>query len=317
MMGTDQPMKKRSPLRQIGEWVLILLIFAYLGKMVRDHWNEIRGAAFTLKGSPFILGTALFALSYYVQMGAWYLITLKVGIALHFRETAATWFYSQLGKYLPGKVWLMVGRFYLYRSKGKGTKEISLALYFETVTLLMAAVLISLIALASAGMDSIHPGQKWFPVLLLALALFFLALHPRVLEKIINPILTLMGRTSLRLPMSYGDMFWVLLVNFLAWGMGGVGFYLFIDSIFAVPARDLLFVSGALAISSMAGLIAVFAPGGLGIREGVLVYLFSHIMPGGVAVVLSILTRLWMTLIEVGLIGMIYIYDRIEAPRKC
>ncbi len=103
----------------------------------------------------------------------------------------------------------------------------------------------------------------------------------------------------------------------LNYWLGGVGFYLFIDSIFAVPARDLLFVSGALAISSTAGLIAVFAPGGLGIREGVLVYLLSHIMPGGVAVVLSILTRLWMTLIEVGLIGMIYIYDRIEAPRKC
>jgi hypothetical protein len=175
-------------LKQIAKWVLVLIIFAYLGKMVRDHWNEIRDASFTLRLAPFGLGTILLVMSYFIQVGIWHLITLKIGIALPPRETLSTWFYSQLGKYLPGKVWLIIGRFYLYDSKGRGRQEISLALYFETVTLLMAAGLISLITLAPMGTHGILPRGEWIPILFLALGLFCLILHPRVLEKIINSI---------------------------------------------------------------------------------------------------------------------------------
>jgi uncharacterized membrane protein YbhN (UPF0104 family) len=61
-----------------------------------------------------------------------------------------------------------------------------------------------------------------------------------------------------------------------------------------------------LAIASILGLGAIFAPSGLGVREGVLVYLLSYVMPGSVAVIVSVLTRIWTTLIETGLIVGIY-----------
>ena len=66
-------------------------------------------------------------------------------------------------------------------------------------------------------------------------------------------------------------------------------------------------MTGALAISSTLGLLALFAPSGLGVREGVLVYLLSLIMPSTVAVILSILTRLWMSFIEIGGMGVVYL----------
>jgi hypothetical protein len=43
-----------------------------------------------------------------------------------------------------------------------------------------------------------------------------------------------------------------------------------------------------------------------------LVTLLSLIMPSPVAVIISLLTRLWMTLIEIGLIGMVYLIGRIR-----
>ena len=75
-------------------------------------------------------------------------------------------------------------------------------------------------------------------------------------------------------------------------------------------------MTGALAISSTLGLIALFAPSGLGVREGVLVYFLSAIMPSSVAVILSILTRLWMTFIEIGLIGMVYLVGNIRRKKE-
>jgi uncharacterized membrane protein YbhN (UPF0104 family) len=71
-----------------------------------------------------------------------------------------------------------------------------------------------------------------------------------------------------------------------------------------------------LAISSTLGLIAIFAPSGLGVREGVLVYLLSLMMPPPIAVIISILTRIWMTLIEIGLIGMVYLLGQVQQREK-
>ena len=74
----------------------------------------------------------------------------------------------------------------------------------------------------------------------------------------------------------------------------------------------MLYLTGALAFSSILGLIALFPSSGLGVREGVLVSLLSLIMPGAVAVILSVLTRLWMTFIEIGMIGGGYLIDKLQ-----
>jgi uncharacterized membrane protein YbhN (UPF0104 family) len=92
--------------------------------------------------------------------------------------------------------------------------------------------------------------------------------------------------------------------------IGGIGFYLFVDSVYPVTPSYILFLTGALAISSTLGLVAIFAPSGLGVREGALVYLLSFMMATPVAVIISVLTRIWMTLIEIGLIGMVYLIGR-------
>ena len=98
--------------------------------------------------------------------------------------------------------------------------------------------------------------------------------------------------------------------------VGGIGFYLFVDSVYPVAPQYILFLTGALAISSTLGLIALFAPSGLGVREGALVYLLSFMMATPVAVIISILTRIWMTLIEIGLIGVIYLLGQLQKARE-
>jgi ABC-type multidrug transport system permease subunit len=92
-------------------------------------------------------------------------------------------FYQQLGKYLPGKVWLLLGRFYFYESKGKSKKIISIALYFETVTILMAAGLLFLVSLfffEETKLDLVKGSIWWLILLFLSI---FVSLHPRILQK--------------------------------------------------------------------------------------------------------------------------------------
>jgi hypothetical protein len=58
-------------------------------------------------------------------------------------------------------------------------------------------------------------------------------------------------------------------------------------------------LTGAYAFSLNIGFLAIFTPGGIGVREGVLVFLLSSIFPLPVSTLISLLSRLWMTLGEV------------------
>jgi glycosyltransferase 2 family protein len=300
----------------ILQWTIVAFIFIFLGKMVWENWSQVKEASFTLRTLPFILSTLIFAFSYFIQIWAWYLITLKLKIALSSSETLKSWFYSQLGKYLPGKIWVLLGRVYYYESRGKSKKSISVALYFEMVTVLMAGGFIFLASLIFFG--EIGPSYSWgqsgWLILLFLLGLVFL--HPSVLQKILNWVLVRLNREPISLSISYLDVLWILFICIVAWMVGGIGFYLFIDSVYPVAPQFILFLTGALAISSTLGLIAVFAPSGLGVREGTLVYLLSFMMATPVAVIVSILTRIWMTIIEIGLIGVIYLFDKFQRQPK-
>ena len=294
------------------KWALVVVIFACLGRIVWANWAQVREAPFSFQILPLTLSILLFAFSYFIQIWAWYLITLKLGIAISVQETLRSWFYSQLGKYVPGKVWLFLSRFYFYDSKGKSKKVVTVALYYETVTLIMATMILFLASLFFLeGTPSLSFGIPPAGLILLFL-LGLLFLHPKILQRIMNVVLGRLRRKPLSLSISYLSVLWILAVCVLSWVIGGVGFYLFVRSVFPVDPRYLLFLTGALAISSTLGLIVLFAPSGLGVREGVLVYLLSSIMPSSVAVILSVLTRLWMTFIEIGLIGMVYIVVKLR-----
>ena len=306
-MGVDEKVRRRFKYQQVFGWLIIIAIFIFLGKMVWENLAQVKEASFTLRLPSLILATLIYAFAYFIQIWAWYLITLKLSIALPFWETLENWFYSQLGKYLPGKVWLPLGRFYFYQSKGKSKKAISVALYLETATIVIAAGFLFLIGLfLFEEVKSSYSNRQILWVMILFL-LACLSLHPRVLQKTINWILTRFRKESLSLSIAYIDILLILLISILSWVVGGIGFYIFVTSVFSIASTHILFVVGALAFVSLLGLVAIFAPGGLGVREGVLVYLLSFVMAGSVAVVLSVLSRLWMTLIEIGLIGVIYL----------
>ncbi len=308
--------RRPSQYLKILRWAIIATIFLFLGKMVWDDWNQVKGASFTFEASLLILSTLIFAFSYFIQIWAWYLITVKLGIVLSAADTLKSWFYSQLGKYLPGKVWLLLSRFHFYESQGKSKKSIMIALYLETVTMIMAAGLIFFAAVVSfEEARSIYPiRQLWWWALPFILA--FCSIHPKVLEKVSNWAMVRLNKEPVLLPVSYYAILCILLICILGWLIGGLGFYLFLKSLSPVSPSYVLFLTGALAFSSMLGLVALFAPSGLGVREGALVYLLSFMMATPVAVIISILTRIWMTLIEIGLIGMVYLFDQLQRRQK-
>jgi uncharacterized membrane protein YbhN (UPF0104 family) len=60
----------------------------------------------------------------------------------------------------------------------------------------------------------------------------------------------------------------------------------------------LLFVTGAYILSGVVGILAIFAPSGLGVREGLLLLLLTLVTEPGLALVVTVLLRLWSVALD-------------------
>ena len=87
----------------------------------------------------------------------------------------------------------------------------------------------------------------------------------------------------------------------------GVGFFYLINSITYLSFSDLFGVVGAYILAGVLGFLAFFAPSGLGVREGILVLFLQFYFPINIAILISLLARIWTVLGDLFLAGGFYI----------
>ncbi|MFC1701118.1 hypothetical protein ACFLZ0_03220, partial [Patescibacteria group bacterium] len=68
--------------------------------------------------------------------------------------------------------------------------------------------------------------------------------------------------------------------------------------------------AGAYVAAMVSGALVLFAPAGLGAREGVLVLILRFYFPISIAILLSFLARIWVSLTELILLFSIYLYSK-------
>lgn len=99
-------------------------------------------------------------------------------------------------------------------------------------------------------------------------------------------------------PLPFGDvMVWTFFMV-LTWLVQGAGCWLLAASLTDVPLSLMPYLTGAFAVAGMAGIYAVFAPSGIGVREGVLVLTLAPLLGAGPAAALALLARVWITVAE-------------------
>lgn len=103
------------------------------------------------------------------------------------------------------------------------------------------------------------------------------------------------GEVSLAPRVSAG----LLLIYGLAWILGGIDLYLLANAVQPVPLELLPAVIGAWAASGAVSFVASYLVQGMGLTEVTLAALLSSYLPLPVAIVISILFRILLTICEV------------------
>jgi uncharacterized membrane protein YbhN (UPF0104 family) len=279
-------------LKRCLQLIIMGIIFFFLGRSVYRNWDDVRHYDWQFNSPYVILSLILLLSALGLMVFLWRSILMKMNHTLPFKKAWRIWFVSNLGRYVPGKVWQILGMVYLCEREG-------IPKVATTTSVLLAQAWSILSAFILMGVYVLVAGPQAFPrmsILLIALVpLGFVLVYPPILEKLINRLLVLLKKEPLRLSMSFGDSLAFLAKYFLSWIVYGVAFSLFIFSIQAVPLTTVPAFICIFAASYTLGFLFLLVPGGLGVREGLIAALLSASMPLHIATIISLLSRLWFT----------------------
>lgn len=285
--------------------VLLVLVCAAAGWALHTHWGQARDALLDLPpwAPPAAVLAGMAGLA--AQMMAWRALLAGLGSPLPRRVAARVMFVGQLGKYLPGSVWAFVAQVELARDHAVPRTRGAAA------TLLAVAVTVATglaVAAVALPLSSAEAARRWWWILAPA-PLFLAALHPRViawgLGLATRPFARFRAVTEAG-PWDVGGRAITAAVTWtlLAWAPLGAHLWVLTWAVGGDALSSLGPAVGAYALAWTLGLLVVFAPAGLGVREAVLVVALAPVVEAGAALVLAVLSRLVMTVADLGWAGL-------------
>jgi len=193
---------------------------------------------------------------------------------------------------LPGPLMHVAGRLLLYEQTPNTIIAISIGSALELLLTALAGLSVSILTLSP---ERFGGGFSPLWIILIAATGLVVLLHPRFISTLFQRIGVKKGR-NLELKLDYRQATCWLLLYIIDWVLGGMTFFAFAAALSPVPLRQLPYIIGAWSLSGLASVIAAFLPISLGIRELTLSILLAEVLPPGVAAIIAILSRVFLTL---------------------
>jgi glycosyltransferase 2 family protein len=297
-VDTDSPAAESPPAGAGGRsrWLTLAVLAVVAGFFVATlaaRWTDVISVNWRLRPGVFALACVLLAVSYALVACLWGL-ALRRAAGTRLVAGARIWFLSNLARYVPGNVWSYVGAVELARREGVA-RSTTLAVMALTQVLSVAVALLAGLPVLVAERARLGRPALLGTVVVAAVAglaaLFrrrLLALARRRLPNLDPAGLTPSARTVVLLVLGYAAY----------WAVTGLAFAALVASLASLAAADVPLVVAAYAAAYAVGFLALLTPAGLGVREGVLVVALAPVLPAGPALVVALVSRVWMMLAE-------------------
>ena len=297
-------MISRTSLKRLASilFAALVCIVAYVVYRNGSDWlREIGEQSWQLDPILLILSAGLLFLSLWLAPFGWLMMCRYSGCTARSGEIRGVWFTSQLGRYIPGKVWLLAGRAAYLKSKGFSPAGAAAVPFFEVLYTAAATGLIAA-AVALFTPDFIASGILRTAAVCSGGALLLLPLLRGVRrflcrirygsDRQMNPAGIAIPDTALSIK--------VLGLFTLLWIARGLSLYLWLSAM-GVPGRGIWACVAAAPLSWLAGYIVFLVPGGIGIREAAAVAMIAG--PGETGPILAAIIgqRILLSVMELAL----------------
>lgn len=267
----------------------------YLVRVAAPQWPAIKNRDLAWRVGPLAASGVLALATLAVLLAAWTASLRWCGAQLTYHSAGRIWFTANLARFIPGTVWQFASLAAMAARYQVSVIAATATVLLEQVVLLITGLLV-IAALTPAVLHSVW----WQTALATAAVLGAAGLAlPRPNNRVGHwlearlPGIRLLwsGMTLGRLAMFAGTLV-------VPWVLYGVAFRFLALGLFGAPPGSWGFYIAAFTGSYVAGVIAVFAPAGIFVREAALIALLSPVLGSGDALILATASRIWLTALE-------------------
>jgi len=267
---------------------------AFVARAIVRDWAEIMAAMATADPLWLLIGLVL-GLASMTGIGlGWKRSLTLMGVQSTVGPALAWYFVGQLGKYIPGGIWPVVGRGEMATRSGAARARTYGAVFLSLGATYLAAtvMVVALLPLDPAIADE-TPAALW---ILALLPLGLGVAHPLALERILAAARRISGR-DLRLDVPpWGASLKLVAMHLPSWL--GIGCATWCVAVALQPGVPFVNVAVAMVLAWIAGFLAVPVPGGIGVREAVFI-LAATSLAGGMAATVAVISRFLFMVVDV------------------
>jgi hypothetical protein len=279
-----------------AQWILAIVIVWFAARALHGQWSSAAARLGSLRPEWLwiIAATAIVLATYVLLIETWRRTVIGSGQRLSFSDAARIWFVSNLGKYVPGKIWSIAAMTMMARERSvSGGVAAGSSVMIQLVTI--AAGIGVVMVTGAQAVD--HPAVAVIAGAMIVIALF---LAPRALP-LAGRLATAVTGREMTLPRMPASLVWMAVINsVIAWVAYGVAFQFFVRGITGSAAGATTSYIAVYAASYIIGFLALFAPGGAVVRESAIVTGMVRFALSGQAdaLAIAVTSRLWLTVTE-------------------
>ena len=270
-MSNQQPVWRRR-LWLAAKIAVIALVVGFVWRTLVDAWHQLGEYPWEFRGGWIAAAAVFYLLALLPPAVFWFSALRALGQHPGFWEAIRAYYLGHLGKYVPGKAMVVILRAGLIRGERVDTGVAAASVFLESLTW------ISVGAVLAAGYLAAHLAREE-PVFWLSLGVMVATGIPTLPH--VFPRLAKLAGVGKQDPAIVEKLDGLgLRTTVLGWGLMGLGWILMglanwsTFRAMGLPGGEVLnelprFMAAA-SLAIVVGFVAIFAPGGIGVREAVL-----------------------------------------------
>jgi glycosyltransferase 2 family protein len=306
-----------KPLITITKLLIIAAIFFYIIRYLNSNWDQLKSLNIHLNYGYVLLSFIAMKLAWVTTAWSWGKTLEAFGYKLRYRDIYTIYFRSMPAKYLPGKVWQLAGSTYVAAQKGvpEGANIGSFLIgqaysVLSGVALIIGALVFGVIK--KSGQDFAFFRWTAIPILII---LIILIIRPVLMERMMNLVLPIFKRQKVNIYIKISTSLWLFLAFLIPWFIFGLSFWLLVHALVQISFSLFIPLTVILTAGTVIGFLAIFAPGGIGVKEASIAALAASIIsfPATLALAIGLGYRIITSIVELIAFGITWL---ISPPQK-
>ncbi|HKO16865.1 MAG TPA: hypothetical protein VJU87_11550 [Gemmatimonadaceae bacterium] len=300
-LANPQSRTRRRWLRA-GQWLLAVIVLGLAFRALHRNWTAFRAQPLRvdLEWRWIVCSGVLFLVGYAVLVQTWRAMLAAWHARLDVVAATRIWTVSNLGRYVPGKLWSIGAMGVMAQRAGVSPIAASGSAVLSTVVSVAAGAAVVLVT-GSSLLNVPYTGAARSIIVLLVLIAIALVLLPRLMPVALRTIERVTGRSLGLRVLPLRAVIYSVIGNVIAWILYGIAFEAFVRGVLGAATGASTTYIAVYALSYLVGYLVLFAPAGVGFREASLIAALpaAHLATPAQAAVIAVASRLWLTVLEI------------------